>query len=194
MRGLAFGILHNLSTTVPSPKRLGGQILALQSVKQAAYTENVEDFAAAFVYEFPTLKKAQDWYQAVVGTKYQDSPIVVVKHPDNTSTDDVGWDDYQGFSIFFIRIHDATAFTNYTPQKSLSQYDTQQVSLTPSSASWATTSAQSADKAVLIAFRTATDGQEWLESKAYNEPDGILRKRTTTGPGVVIGGVDSTLL
>lgn len=191
-KGFAFGLVKSLTSTTKSPTSFGGKVLAIQSVEQAAYKENMEGFTSAFVYEFPTMQNALDWYEAATPTKSEaaetngeeeeDGPITVVLEGEDGQ---VG--DYKGFSVFFIKVHDKEKFAKYNPKESLATYRTWRIASPVKKASLATTTANEFDMAVLIAFTLPEEGRAWLESEAYKKPHGDLRLAVTSGHGIVIG-------
>ena len=108
-----------------------------------------------------------------------EGPMVILEGEDDD------FDGYSGFSTFFIKVEDKSAFAKYSPVESLQQYNAKRCAV-PIDKAVVKEDADDFDVAVLIAFPTAERGRAWLESEEYR-PHGELRMATTTGPGAIIG-------
>ncbi|KAL3918536.1 MAG: hypothetical protein SGILL_004191 [Bacillariaceae sp.] len=178
MKGYAFGLVTNTEFPAPSLAPFFGRSIANETIDTAVYKENMHNFSSAFVYEFPTLQDAKQWYE---DSTQQDAhgPVVL------SEGEEFG-DAFGGYSIFFIKVEDKESFQKYNPKESLRHYESKPMKVPVAKATCASTAASNFDAAVLIAFKTAQDGKEWLESDEY-KPQGELRLAATSGHGVVIG-------
>lgn len=85
MKAYAFGLIgiDSKQQCSSSLAFFGGTMLADQTISCAAYRENVKDFRSAFVYEFPSLQQANEWYQSSLGGTLQvfdnKDPMVILE-------------------------------------------------------------------------------------------------------------------
>ena len=185
-KGYVFGLRANEQAVMPSATPPLGRTIANWKISNASYTENMQDFDSAFVYEFPTLNDAVQWKKDFDALEENQGPMVVTEsQPFDES--------FGGYSIFFIKVDDKAKFTAYNPNESLEKYRTQRlkVPLKQDTTVASPSTKEKFDAAVLIAFDTAEIGKEWLESDEYLKPHGELRLATTSGHGVVISAAEN---
>lgn len=174
------------AVVIPLIQKYEGKFVAKTAMKDAPYCENDEEFTTAVVIEFPSEKRALEWYKSEeyqkaialrVGASIESLAITPSVAPD-------GIGDFSAVVTLMINVDDPETMKAYNPGPSLSTYQGKMV-VRSSSPTVSEEFEGKYSRAVILAFPTLELAMAWIRSDEYKDMNEI-RHSASSGPFVIM--------